>query len=269
MGHARMWLVSNSRKRNLKQVHGLTLLAAVVVMGIMVFPALRVCADDSTARFGAGGIEFLKSEDIRMLEEVLEISTKAVRVRFRFLNESDRDISTTVAFPLPPYPPFFTHGLSGVSNPSFLMTTFKAWVNGRPVPTESDCKAVIDGIDITTQLRELGLSDEQIFEAVDLREDQVAAAEKLGGGKKSGLLYWKVAETQFWKQRFPVGKEVVIEHTYQPAVGSSYYFGPSRTENDKHGVCLDDITRQAIEKQIAARTAKSDDGVVGDVQDVE
>lgn len=233
--------------------------------------ALEVLADDSTARFGAGGIEFLKSEDIRMLEEVLEISTKAVRVRFRFLNESDRDIFTTVAFPLPPYPPHFTDGRSGVSNPAVLIGTFKVQVNGEPVPTELDRKAVVNGVDITTQLRALGLSDEQIFEGVDLREDQEGAAVVLGGGRtgKHDLSWkceWKVAETRFWQQTFPAGKEIVVEHSYEPAAGfssgdpyqgrSGRVFDIPTAYGDTHkDVCLDDISRRVIENRMKALTA--------------
>lgn len=260
------------RTKDPKQVNLLKICAALVVFGIVVPLVTHVIADDSTARFGAGGIEFLKSEDIRMLEEVLEISTEIVRVKFRFLNESDRDILTTVAFPLPPYPPFFTDGRSGVSSPATLMETFKVYVNGQPVPTQLERKAFVHGIDITTQLRALGLSDDQIFWDADLKEGQEAVAAVLDGGKDpKSLSYridWKVAETRFWQQDFPAGKEVVVEHTYKPAVGSAYGVVHERgahgdsdiptagTETHKD-VCLDDNTRRAIENQIKACVAKN------------
>ncbi len=79
-----------------------SMLRGCAVALLILVHASEAVANDSAARFGAGGIEFEKSEHIRLLEEVLSISTKEVHVRYRFLNESDRDIQATVAFPLPP-----------------------------------------------------------------------------------------------------------------------------------------------------------------------
>ncbi|MFH0825218.1 MAG: DUF4424 family protein, partial [Pseudomonadota bacterium] len=165
-----------------------TIYAVILIVGMIWSSVLGTFADDSTARFGAGGIEFLKSDDIRMVEEVLEVSTKAVRVRFCFLNQSDRDICTTVAFPLPPYPPFFANGPSGVSNPASIMEAFKVQVAGRQVPTQYDRKAVVAGVDVTDQLRASGLSEGQIFDDVDIREDQEITASAPGRDRMRELL---------------------------------------------------------------------------------
>ena len=80
----------------------------VFIFGFLIVAAVTMSAsaaraNDSMARVGAGGIRLIKSEHIRMLEEVLEISTKTVSVTYRFLNESAHDIRTTVAFLMPPY----------------------------------------------------------------------------------------------------------------------------------------------------------------------
>ncbi len=85
--------------------------------------------------------------------------------------------------------------------------------------------------DVTAQLRGLGLSDEQMSGLqsyyrhespyADLTEDQRNELEALD--------CWQVAATFFWQQSFPVGKEVVVEHQYEPLVGftfdSAYYQG--------------------------------------------
>jgi hypothetical protein len=266
----------------MKQFTVLTMLAPLLIIATIVLQTAGALADDSTARFGAGELTFTKSEEIRMLEEVLDISTKLIRVKFRFLNESDKDIHTTVAFPVPPYAPFWVDSRSGISNAARVMATFKVWVNGHLVQKEVDTKAVIGDRDITAQLRELGLSDEQIFQGVDLTRDQQAALKKLNEEKRALLQSkWKVAETAFWQQTFPAGKEVVVEHSYRPAVGYLYSapyqkgFGyvhdlPSaQREGKTDNVCLDDVTKWGIEKQIKAQVAQDPELVYVFLHDVE
>jgi hypothetical protein len=90
-------------------------------------------ANDTLIRMGAGGITFVKSEDIRMLEEYLYISQKKVKVKYRFLNESDKDIHTSVAFPMPS-----SEGRSGDTLEwaiKRLKTSFSVLVDGSPQST--------------------------------------------------------------------------------------------------------------------------------------
>jgi hypothetical protein len=68
-----------------------------------------------------------------MLEEVLEISLRKIRVKYRFLNESDQDISSTVAFPLPSQDA--TRGKSAQALVKDSDAEFSVRVNGDPVPT--------------------------------------------------------------------------------------------------------------------------------------
>ncbi len=84
-----------------KQANIFSMLVLFVSVWAVSIPISRAVADDSMARVAAGGITFVESKDIRMLKEILQISTKEIRVRFTFLNESAKDIYATVAFPMP------------------------------------------------------------------------------------------------------------------------------------------------------------------------
>lgn len=174
----------------------------------------RAFPDMSTARVGAGGITFTKNEHIRLLEEVLEISPKTIRVEFRFRNESDKDIHTTVAFPVAPYA-----WRAGDYKEESLMATFKAWVDDRPVRLRRMRKVILDDHDVTAQLRDLGLSEDGIFGPSDLTEDQTAAVDKLVEGRWNDL---KISDTALWEQTFPTGKEIVVTFSYTPVAGSNY-----------------------------------------------
>ena len=242
----------------------------VVFAAALLFPAPGAVADDSIASVAAGGITLTKSHDIRMLKEVLEISTKIVRVRFRFLNESNKDIHATVAFPLPAYDAIPSPGPDDkVRAARQLEETFKARVNGRSVPTKVHRKAVAGKRDVTAELRKLGLSEEQIFGGRGLTTNQETLL------KREGLLEWKIAKTMVWNQIFPAGGEITVEHEYAPVVGGRYYVPhqedfafsdvPSYVDSQE---CLDKRTQAGIEKRIKAEVEKSTEMVYVTVEDV-
>ncbi|MBI4964022.1 MAG: DUF4424 family protein [Desulfomonile tiedjei] len=265
-------MVKDFTNSNVKRVGLLTMLALPVVAAAILISPKAIFADGSTARFGAGGIEFLKSEDIRMLEEVLEISTKLIRVRFRFLNESGKDIHATMAFPLPLYPSFLIDRRSGIGHPAdSIMDSFTVRIDGHLVSPKIDRKAILNNGDITAQLREIGLSEAQIFAAFELTKYEQAAMERLDE-KKRALLQsnWEISETAFWQQTFPAGKEIVVEHTYKPAVGSfpDAWFGTWMRRKDDE-VCLHDVTAQAIENRVKALDTGGDGMVNVRTEDVE
>src|SRR5690606_11816409 len=60
-----------------------------------------VHASETSAVRGAGGLSLTTSDHIVMASEDLYLSPSEVRIHYVFRNESDRDITTAVAFPLP------------------------------------------------------------------------------------------------------------------------------------------------------------------------
>ena len=128
----------------------------------LVATALPAFANDSIARVGAGGITLSKTNQVAMVDEVLEISTKAVRVHYRFRNESAKDVQATVAFPMPPYR--WNPGLSALDTNVGPLKEFRLVVNGQAVKMKSHRAAMIGTRDVTEQLRRIGLSEAQIFE---------------------------------------------------------------------------------------------------------
>jgi hypothetical protein len=253
-------------KRKDRNWAGVVVCAAMTAISIVLSSGFEVLANDSTARLGAGGIELTKNEDIRILEEILEISTKKIRVKYRFLNESQKDIHTIVAFPLPLYgaAAFPREGPPVEPDPFKISASFSVLADGSPVSMNVEYKAVLGGRDVTAQLRGLGLSDKQIFN-FDLTWDELDALVKLHGPVE-GLLEgssqnWKVAKTVFWQQTFPSGKEILVEHQYQPEVGRNPQLPredwqgsdlPIAGEDRPEDVCLDDVTKRAIRNRIEA-----------------
>lgn len=243
---------------------------ALVISIALLAHATGVFANDSTAALGAGGIELTKSEHIRILEEVLEISPNNIRVKYRFLNESDHDICTKVAFPLPLYDGIANANVS-IGNPDNIFASFKISVDNKPVATQRERKALLEGKDVTDKLRKLGLSDQEIF--FDVSEDKKADLwEKLKQFLPTIGQWWDISSIISWDMTFPSGKELVVEHEYVPATGAGYapwtdrqnFFGEKPVDRfkylekitdllsgkDDNEDCLDERTKHAIENRV-------------------
>lgn len=65
---------------------------------LWVFPSY---ANDTLSTLGLGGLEFKQTQDIRMEEEQLVISKDLITVAYKFKNNTNKDITERVAFPLP------------------------------------------------------------------------------------------------------------------------------------------------------------------------
>lgn len=231
-------------------------------------------ANDSTARVGAGSIVLLKNEQIRMVQEVLEISPKAIRVSYKFVNDAATDIRTTVAFPMPEYG--WNPGESAFDANVGPLRSFKLFVDGSPVPTQLDRRAMFAGRDITKSLQKIGLDKTQILDTFggcrtetgaiecDMTEQQqTQIAKMLGDGHFS--TDWKVAETAYWEQTFPASKVLSIRHEYTPFTGMIYTYPHHKSDysddipspailNDQSPphdeACLDEGTRHALNSKI-------------------
>ncbi len=271
MGQYRMATTNTLSKKYPKQVNSLSIFALVLIsIGVLILPT-RSFGNDSIAALGAGGIELIKSEHIRMLEEILEISPQKVRVKYRFFNESDQDINTKDAFPLPFYGGI-AHANVPIGDPNRIFTTFKVSVNNRPVVTGSERKALLDGRDITNKLRKLGLSDEEMFFNVD-DQGKGALWKKLKQFIPKVGDWWDISQIIFWDMTFPAGKETVVDHEYKPATGFGFAhvgngenlnedisrlwrFFTGKDEERENEDRLDKTTRRAIENQVKMAASK-------------
>jgi hypothetical protein len=236
---------------------------AALAMGLAV--AGRAAANDSSAELAAGGLVLTRNAAIEMRSEDLYISAKAVRVRYRFANTSPRDVTVTVAFPMPD---ITTQGVDDVlAVPTESPTNFLAFttvVDGRPVKASVEQKAIKNGVDRTAYLRGLGIPLAPYLASTNTAIDRLPKARQnelvrlglavdddydVGKGMEHHLdAAWTLKTTFFWRQTFPAGRELVIEHRYKPAVGSSagtswgstyWPEDPAYAERRRH-YCVDD-----------------------------
>jgi len=195
-------------------------------------------ANDSTAELTTGGLVLAKTADIEMRAEDLAISEKQIAVRYRFFNHSAEDVTATVAFPMPDIAwegPDTNIAVPVPDSPNFL--DFHTFVDGREVAAQNEQKAVAGGVDVSARLQALGVSlapqRESTWAALDAlppaRRDELVKAGiatpndyDVGKGWEHHLApNWTLKSSFFWKQTFPAGKEVAVEHRYRPSVGET------------------------------------------------
>ena len=241
---------------------------ALAALAMAATPAL---ADDSSAALGAGGLVLTKQANIRMASEDLRLSPKEARVRYTFVNDGKTDIDTIVAFPLPDidvqefyYEPL---GTTLDKTPNFM--GFALTVDGKTVVATPEERAIKNGRDVTAEVKAAGLPVNIIGGELVKKLDAMPPAQRKALAAR-GLLeidganeihpHW-VAQTKFWwKQHFPAGKTVTIEHRYQPVTGQTF-FGASSMQGEQgayydKNFCLDAPTRATLKAKIAAVTAR-------------
>jgi hypothetical protein len=182
-------------------------------------------ADDGAASIAVGGIVMTREPRITMAKEVLTVSESKVIVDYDFRNDTDADITTEVAFPIPD----FEQEERAPSRQGF--DDFKLWVDQQPVHYEIEIKAIVSGRDYSSMLRSMGVDIQSFGHNNDRNTrsqiDKLNAVQK-GHLLKLGLLdkqygepNWEVRKKYYWSQTFPAHGTVHIRHEYRPALGNS------------------------------------------------
>lgn len=190
-------------------------------------------ADDGAASIAVGGLVAMKREPrIAMAKEVLRISATKVIVDYDFRNDSDEDITTTVAFPIPDY----EMGEEYASKQGF--DDFRLWIDGVATQYEIETRAFVKDREYTMLLREMNVdigsfghatgydSSPDILKLTGAQRKQLqnnGLLDKFDEGKEqvNGEPLWRVSKKYYWQQTFPARKTVHIRHEYTPVRGSS------------------------------------------------
>jgi hypothetical protein len=194
--------------------------------------ASSAIANDTTAELATGGLVFTKNSNIIMRAERLFISLTEVRVRYAFFNKSDKDISSTIAFPMPDIRGDAVTDIAVPTADPQNVLGFSVISAGRAVNARVEQKVVANGVDQTEVLRRLGISLAPHLESTHDALDKLPRKEwtqlvNLGladpdtAMKEHILPRWTLKTTYFWQETFPARRRLVVEHSYKPSVGRS------------------------------------------------
>jgi hypothetical protein len=206
----------------------------VLIAALTLAGAGAALANDTTASTGAGGLVLEKTDAIAMASEDLYVSAEQIRIRYLFRNLTAAPVSAIVAFPMPERKMSDEYG-GDVAYPS----GFRTMVEGRPVKTALERKAIARGRDHKALLESLRIpvAPDSINEATRAM-DRLAPAQKArliaaglageeeydddGKGMKKHLIpLWSVQDRYWWRQVFPAGRGLRVEHRYVPGAGGS------------------------------------------------
>jgi hypothetical protein len=239
----------------------------IILFGAMALAlaANPLAANDSIAEMTAGGLVLTRSGGIDMISEDLFVSAEEVRVRYRFRNARNRAriLVSTIAFPMPDRD-LSEEREGDVAFPS----DFRVKVDGRPVATRIERRAVLGGVDHSALLAGLGLAPDAGTEALDaLPPADKARLVKLGlaeadeydagrGMERHLAPMWTVKETYYWDQAFPAGRDVIVEHSYRPGTGASVGTALASAEFRRSAEGRRMIARYCIDRAFLAGLAR-------------
>ena len=222
-------------------------------------------ANDSSASLDTGDLVLVPNPHVELLEEDLFISAERIRVRYLFRNISQGDVTTLVAFPLPPLDYGMDTGYSIEPRDPLDIVGFRLFVDGRPQPFQIDAKATVDGRDVTATLAQHGIPlvifapDWEGFETLRRRLDSLPPA-VLSELRQAGIIsdwgegfeeQWAAHVTYYWQQVFPAGRTTEIVHDYA-AVPMATFFGEYdlevRTYHEE--ACIDASFERGAERKL-------------------
>ena len=215
-----------------------------------IFPAVRallvgplvccamlgdVSANDSTVELSVGGLTFTRNPDISMESEELTITPEFVTVRYVFLNQSQKPVNVTVAFPLPDIDLADADNYAIPTDDPVNFVAFQTKIDGKPVTFSINQRALLGEKDVSARIKSAGLpilpigtqqnrvselsaevKDRLIEEGLLIPAGTNAAGQPLHGAS------WTVRTSIVRQQTFPSGKPVVVEHRYRTSMGLSF-----------------------------------------------
>jgi hypothetical protein len=217
-------------------------LCSLIIYLFIFLTFLPAAANDTLVTLGAGGLVPIKSTEIVMESEDLNVSVHQINVNYVFRNISSHDVDAVVAFPLPTLDggTIENEPMRFPSKDPVNFLSFAVTVDGHAIWPTVELRAFKDGKDITARLVSLGLPvsvlDPQLrgaigrltseqskqLEAENLVIDEEYQKGADGTPQHETWAWWETRVQFYWSQHFPANGTVSISHRYQPIVGGSY-----------------------------------------------
>ena len=230
------------------------------IIGILAFISMQISANDSTGYVSTGGVQYLKNNNIQMYSEDLFISKNQIKVDYQFKNLTNKDISETVLFPLPPIENFFE---SDFADTEKLLNSFKVQVNGKNIQPEMHVRTFIQKdehskpIDATELFKQCGFTQTEMlnpwnrktyeYELFEnkLRRCPNVQLKNLLPKSQSEAIVWSSQVIYSWQQSFKASSLTRVQHQYAPLVGGSVSLYPAE---DEKSYCMDGNFKAGLKK---------------------
>lgn len=193
-----------------------------ILTAALAFSVAPAFANDSVAELGTGGLILSRSDAVAMESEDLFISPEKVTVDYVFRNNTDKDVSAIVAFPMPDIEgdPNEMPAIPEAQSDNFL--GFEVTIDGVDAKPQLEQKAFALGIDITAELK---AHDVPLYPFGDAAKAALAKLPKdvaedwedrgiiiedtadNGSGMQTAYApFWQLRSTYWWRSTFPANK---------------------------------------------------------------
>ncbi len=248
--------------------------SAKFLLPVMLLTAMHLFADDGAASIAAGGVVVMSREPrITMAKEVLKISAAKIVVDYDFRNDSDQNITTDVAFPIPDY----GYDINRTGK-EMGFDDFRLWVNGTKTRYQVEARAFLHDKDFTQMLTSMtvdiaSFGHETFADAgnniPDIQRLTAAQRKEL---RDAGLIYadldsqplWQVRKKYYWRQTFPAHKIVHVRHEYSPVVGSTNSIRYGMTRDSDSDESKDELKTFCIDGRLQSVLQQIADGKTRD-----
>ncbi len=252
---------------------------------LCLLPAFSL-ANDGFGGLTGTGLQFNKTDKVRMVREDLLLSPTRIEVRYLFHNDGAQPVQGEVIFPLPPI------SLPALYNADFALDerqlatdnpiNFTLRIDGKDQPVQVERIAIIEppyeegrktslnydspGKDVTAVLKQydipLSLAYEQVTAALArLPQDKRKRLQELQlvdvFEGEAPMPLWSIMLRYHWPQSFAAGQDLRIEHSYNPAPPGGIFTWPaSRKEIDTYyqqqirDYCIDESTQRGLSKRL-------------------
>lgn len=249
---------------------------------ILAVPVTGASAEESLANLDAGGLVIEPADQLELKAEDIFLSARQVRAAYRFLNKASQDLTLTVAFPLPEVTGETDLDLAipNPASPNFLDVQARA--AGKPVEASVEQHAFFtpDGgkeSEITDLLKGLNIpllpAGASTAEALTrLSSEDRAKLSTPGYIAQTGenwIPLWTLRSRIVRQQVLPAGKEIILQYSYTPSIGSAagLYFdranltGESLTQYQKKYCVNEGFLRaaDALTKRLTATKPQAGD----------
>jgi hypothetical protein len=165
-------------------------------------------ANDTMSTLGAGGLVFVETEEVKMASEDLYVSPTEVRVKYEFRNETDHDVKTLVAFPLPDIKGDGDFMVSIPTEDPDNIFGFATSFEGEPVDAELHQYVFATNLDYTDYLKELGVPLEPFGRKTLDAIDALSEAQKVDLFKHGLVVPMVYSEPAAIRVMVPMGSEI-------------------------------------------------------------
>lgn len=193
------------------------------ILIILLFLCSNAFSNDAVSSQTLKGIVLSKTDAIALRKEKLLLTPKEITVDYIFENTTSKAQTLLVSFPLPPL-----DDDSCAPDRTSRFDDFSVTVDGANVSYQTECRAFNESIEVTEDLKKVGLPICEFNDKFDrnkITKDALAEMTKKNllnePNHKCSIFPFKIHRKHYWTQNFPPMQKIHVQHKYRPELGST------------------------------------------------